>query len=113
MTEAKKRRVEANLRTLDYLEGTGVISGHRRRLVDEVFLFLGAGGTGSKMLCAIRNRLRQKVSPEELEEKTAFLAVDTARKELDELERERGFDSTEVLPIPFEGFLDPAGLSPR
>lgn len=113
MTEAKKRRIQANLRTLDYLEGTGVISGHRRRLVDEVFLFLGAGGTGSKMLCAIRNRLRQKVSPEELEEKTAFLAVDTARKELDELERERGFDSTEVLPIPFEGFLDPAGLSPQ
>ena len=113
MTEVQKRRVEANLRTLDYLEGTGVIAGHRRRLVDEVFLFLGAGGTGSKMLCAIRDRLRQKVSPEELEEKTAFLAVDTARKELDELERERGFDSTEVLPLPFEGFLDPAGLSPQ
>ena len=68
MTEAQKRRVEANLRTLDYLQGTGVIAGHRRRLVDEVFLFLGAGGTGSKMLCAIRDRLRQKVSPEELEE---------------------------------------------
>ena len=113
MTEAQKRRVEANLRTLDYLEGTGVIADHRRRLVDEVFLFLGAGGTGSKMLCAIRDRLRQKVSPEELEEKTAFLAVDVDNKELDELERERGFDSTEVLPIPFEGFLDPAGLSPQ
>ena len=37
MNDTHKQRVKANLNTLDYLEGTGVISIHKRKLVDELF----------------------------------------------------------------------------
>ena len=116
MNDAQKRKVEANLKTLDYLEGTGVISTHKRKLADEVFLFISSGGNGHKTLCTIRDQLRWKVDPLELAEKTAFLAVDAAHKELDELENERGFDSTEVLRLPYEGAhesINPAKISPQ
>ena len=116
MNDAQKRKVGANLKTLDYLEGTGVISTHKRKLADEVFLFISSGGNGHKTLCTIRDQLRWKVDPLELAEKTAFLAVDAAHKELDELENERGFDSTEVLRLPYEGAhesINPARVSPQ
>lgn len=116
MNEAQKRKVEANLKTLDYLDGTGVISTHKRKLVNEVFLFISSGGNGHKTLCTLRDQLRWKVDPLELAEKTAFLAVDAAHKELDELENERGFDSTEVLRLPYEGAhesINPAKISPQ
>ena len=116
MNDAQKRKVEANLKTLDYLEGTGVISTHKRKLADEVFLFISSGGNGHKTLCTIRDQLRWKVDPLELAEKTGFLAVDAAHKELDELENERGFDSTEVLRLPYEGAhesINPAKISPQ
>lgn len=116
MNEAQKRKVEANLKTLDYLEGTGVISTHKRKLVNEKFLFISSGGNGHKTLCTLRDQLRWKVDPLELADKTAFLAVDAAYKEMDELEEERGFDSTEVLRLPYEGAhesINPKKISPQ
>ena len=115
MNDTQKRKVKTNLKTLDYLEGTGVISTHKRKLANELFLFISSGGNGHKTLCTIRDQLRWKVDPLELAEKTAFLAVDAAHKELDELENERGFDCTEVLRLPFAGAhesINPARISP-
>ena len=116
MNDAQKRKVKTNLKTLDYLDGTGVISTHKRKLANELFLFISSGGNGHKTLCTIRDQLRWKVDPLELAEKTAFLAVDAAHKELDELENERGFDSTEVLRLPFAGAhesINPKKISPQ
>ncbi len=116
MNDTQKRKVKTNLKTLDYLEGTGVISTHKRKLANELFLFISSGGNGHKTLCTIRDQLRWKVDPLELAEKTAFLAVDAAHKELDELENERGFDCTEVLRLPFAGAhesINPARISPQ
>lgn len=35
MDSAKKKIIEENLNTLDYLKGTGIISTHKRKLADE------------------------------------------------------------------------------
>lgn len=48
MNDTHKQRVKANLSTLDYLEGTGVISIHKRKLVNELFVFISSGGNGHK-----------------------------------------------------------------
>ena len=116
MNDTHKKRVKANLQTLDYLEGTGVISTHKRKLVDELFLFISSGGNGHKSLCTVRKQLEWKVDPKELADKVAFLAVDAAYNELGELQDKYGFDSTEVLKLPFEGAhesINPAIISPQ
>ena len=115
MNDTHIKRVKANLNTLDYLEGTGVISTHKRKLANELFLFISCGGNGHKSLCTLRRQLEWKVDPQELADKVAFLALDAAYKELDELQEKYGFDSTEVLKIPFEGAhesINPATISP-
>lgn len=116
MNDTHIKRVKANLNTLDYLEGTGVISTHKRKLANELFLFISCGGNGHKSLCTLRRQLEWKVDPQELADKVAFLALDAAYKELDELQEKYGFDSTEVLKIPFEGAhesINPATISPQ
>ena len=116
MNDTHIKRVKANLNTLDYLEGTGVISTHKRKLANELFLFISCGGNGHKSLCALRRQLEWKVDPQELADKVAFLALDATYKELDELQEKYGFDSTEVLKIPFEGAhesINPATISPQ
>lgn len=116
MNDTHKKRVKDNLLTLDYLEGTGVISIHKRKLVDELFLFISSGGNGHKSLCAMRKEMEWRVELQELKDKVAFLAVDAAYKELDELLEKYGFDSTEVLKLPFEGAhesINPDTISPQ
>ena len=85
MNDTHKKRVKDNLLTLDYLEGTGVISIHKRKLVEELFIFISSGGNGHKSLCAVRKELEWRVALQELKDKVRFLAVDAAYKELDEL----------------------------
>ena len=46
MNDIHIKRVKANLNTLDYLEGTGVISTHKRKLANELFLLISWGGNG-------------------------------------------------------------------
>lgn len=116
MNDTHKQRVKANLSTLDYLEGTGVISVHKRKLVNELFVFISSGGNGHKSLCTVRQQLEWKVDHKELSDKVAFLAVDAAYNELDELQEKYGFDSTEVLKLPFEGAhesINPETISPQ
>ena len=81
MNDIHIKRVKANLNTLDYLEGTGVISTHKRKLANELFLFISCGGNGHKSLCTLRRQLEWKVDPQELADKVAFLALDAAYKE--------------------------------
>ena len=116
MNDTHKKRVKDNLLTLDYLEGTGVISIHKRKLVEELFIFISSGGNGHKSLCAVRKELEWRVALQELKDKVRFLAVDAAYKELDELLEKYGFDSTEVLKLPFEGAhesINPDTISPQ
>lgn len=116
MNDTHKKRVKDNLLTLDYLEGTGVISIHKRKLVDELFIFISSGGNGHKSLCAVRKELEWRVALQELKDKVRFLTVDAAYKELDELVEKYGFDSTEVLKLPFEGAhesINPDTISPQ
>lgn len=116
MNDTHKKRVKDNLLTLDYLEGTGVISIHKRKLVDELFIFISSGGNGHKSLCAVRKELEWRVALQELKDKVRFLTVDAAYKELDELQEKYGFDSTEVLKLPFEGAhesINPDTISPQ
>lgn len=116
LTPAQREKVRKNLRTLDYLQGTGVISAHKRGLVDEVFLFISTGGTGHRTLSTLRVQLEREVDSDELDAKVRFLAIDTASREIDQLRQDFGFARDETLLIPYEGAYDsinPKTISPQ
>lgn len=115
LTTAQKAKVKENLRRLDYLEGTGVIAARKRRLADEVFLFISTGGNGHKTLSTLRRQLEWKVESAELQSRVRFLAIDTAHREIEEL-HDQGFSREETFFIPFEGAHDsirPDTISPQ
>lgn len=101
-TIAQQEKIQANLNTLDYLKGTGIIETRKRRLANERFLFISSGGNGHNTLQTLREQLEWKVEAAELQKKVRFLAIDTAHQEMDRLV-ENGFDATEILKLPYEG----------
>ena len=115
MDDAKRKIIQENLDTLDYLKGTGVISTHKRKLADERYLFISTGGNGHKLLTTLRHQLEWQVDASEVAKKIRFLAVDTCHKEMEDLKLE-GFDATEFLKLPHEGAhesIAPTKITPQ
>lgn len=106
LAEEYKRKIEANIKTLDYLEGTGVISTDRKHLAKEIFVFISSGGSGHKALAKLKQTIIRQVETYEVENQIMFLAVDTDKGELEEYETKGLFDSTEELILPYEGVHD-------
>lgn len=116
LTPAEMNQIKTNLNRLDYLKGTGVIATHKRKLANDVYLFISSGGNGHKALCTLRDQLRWKVDPQELADKVSFLAIDAAWKEIDDLVHLHGFSENEVLRLPYEDAhesINPATMSPQ
>lgn len=111
-----KKLIEKNLNTLDYLEGTGVISTRKRKLADECYLFISSGGTGHRVLTTLRRQLEWQVDSLELEQKVRFLAIDADYEEMDALVKEQHFSRDEVVKLPFEGAhesIAPGRITPQ
>lgn len=106
LSEEQKRRIEANIERLDYLKGTGILSANRKRLAEEVFIFISAGGIGHKALSKLKKTIENQVDAEEIHNKTVFLAIDTDWRELDKCVDREEFHSNEVLKIPYQGAHD-------
>ena len=56
--QARKARVEANLKRLDYAEGNGLLNCEKKTLLDkEIYLFISSGGTGHRALRSIKETI--------------------------------------------------------
>ena len=92
LTLEQQNKVDANLKMLDYLEGTGILSDNKKTLVNEFFVFIGSGGTGCKALAHLKKEMKKQVHSDEVRKKTMFIAVDTAHNELDQYVRDGKFE---------------------
>lgn len=101
--EQKKRKIEANIRKLDYLEGTGVLSTNKKKLVDEFFVFIGTGGSGTKALIKLKKTMEHQVDFECFSQRTMFLCIDSDWGEIEKYQNNGIFQSSEVIKFPFEG----------
>lgn len=102
-------RIKANITTLDYLKGTGVLSDHRRKLTsNEYYIFVGAGGTGTSAVKKIKERLQKEVESSDLNRYASFLCVDTDHKFLDQIiiGNDKIITENEVAKLPFNGVLN-------
>ena len=103
LSNEQKAKITANIKTLDYLEGTGVISTNRKKLVNEPMLFISVGGNARKVLLKHKKTVYSQVDHDEIKKKMMFLSIDTAHLELDECVARGELEPDEILKIPFEG----------
>lgn len=116
MDDTKTQKIYANIAQLDYLQGTGVITTHRKHLANEMFVFISAGGIGWKALVKLKQAIAGQVDSREVEKQTLFLAIDTANRELDERVEKNQLAVNEILKIPYAGAHDsiaPDKISPQ
>lgn len=116
LTLEQQNKVDANLKMLDYLEGTGILSDNKKTLVNEFFVFIGSGGTGCKALAHLKKEMKKQVHSDEVRKKTMFIAVDTAHNELDQYVRDGKFENSEIVKLPFLGVkesINPSTMLPQ
>ena len=104
LSPQQRARVEANMRTLEYMEADGIIKREKRDILgDDRFLIVGLGGTGCAALAELKKKLSQKVTKASIEKYIRYLAVDAAHNELDAYVSKGTFARSEVCKLPFEG----------
>lgn len=103
LTREQKRKIEANIQTLDYLKGTGIISEYRKQLANEFFVFISSGGVGRIALAELKKSIMNQVNHDDIEKQTMFLAVETAHQEIDEAIEKGEFETIETLKVPCTG----------
>ena len=103
----RKARVEANLKRLDYAEGNGLLSKAKKELLPgELYLFISSGGTGQKALRSIKETINKTIKPNCHEQQVRYLVVDCAENELNMLVRDKVFEQSEIMLIPYQGAHD-------
>jgi len=104
LSPQQRARVEANMRTLEYLEAEGIIKREKRDILGEDrFLIVGLGGTGCAALSELKKKLSRKVNKGSIEKYIRYLAVDAAHNELDAYVNKGVFARSEICKLPFEG----------
>ena len=99
----RKARVEANLKRLDYAEGNGLLSRAKKELLPgELYLFISSGGTGQKALRSIKETINKTIDPK-YHAQVRYLVVDCAENELRMLVRDKVFEQSEVMTVPYAG----------
>lgn len=111
LTDQQKIQIQANIRKLDYLEGTGVLNGGRKHLAKELYVFISAGGVGHKALSELKRTIVREVDSEDIKKQVMFFAVDTAIQEMDNCVEGEEFTNDEIMKIPFDGAHD--SINPR
>jgi len=100
-----KEQILRNMRSLDYLEGKGIVERRKRSIRgDNYFLVVGLGGTGCNALAETKRKLLRMIDAESVDKYVRFLAVDTAWNELTQyVEDKKVFTYAETLPLPVDG----------
>ena len=84
MAESKdyRSKVQRKLEDLDMKNGLGIFTEAQYNVVPGTrFLIVSYGGTGADALEAVKEKLERYMSAEELEDKVAYLALDTSKEE--------------------------------
>ena len=93
----QRASLESNLRTLRYLEGSGMTTRHKLRIRDDtVYLVVGLGGQGIQKLAAVKHQLEHDCDIEDVKQYVRFLAVDT---DCGALQNNTDFNRTEKVEI--------------
>lgn len=103
MNEEQKQKIESNIRRLDYLEGTGVLSTNKKKLVDEFFVFISAGGSGRNALERVKKTIVNQIDSTCVTKQTMFLAIDSAHNEQDRAKDSGIFTPSELVKLPYKG----------
>ena len=116
LTLEQQDRIDRNLKELDYIERTGILTNEKSNLANEFFVFIGAGGTGCKALAHLKKEMKKRIQADEVGKKTMFIAVDAAHNELEQYVREGKFENSEIVKLLFVGgkeSIDPRMMLPQ
>ena len=103
---ARKARVEANLKRLDYAEGNGLLNCEKKTLLDkEIYLFISSGGTGHRALRSIKETI-EKTIEHGSRSSVRYLVVDCDAGELNMLRQQNVFGESEIMIVPSDGTHD-------
>ena len=104
--QARKARVEANLKRLDYAEGNGLLNCEKKTLLDkEIYLFISSGGTGHRALRSIKETI-EKTIEHGSRSSVRYLVVDCDAGELNMLRQQNVFGESEIMIVPSDGTHD-------
>ena len=96
----RRAKIYANMEQLDYRSGNGLLSKAEKELLpNEMYLFIGVGGTGQKALRSIKETINKTIKPE-CHAQVRYLVVDCAENELLKLVRDGVFEQSEIMLIP-------------
>lgn len=103
----RRAKIYANMEQLDYSSGNGLLSKAEKELLpNEMYLFIGVGGTGQKALRSIKETINKTIDPVCRHQQVRYLVVDCAENELHKLVQDGAFEQSEVMLIPSTGTHD-------
>ena len=103
----RRAKIYANMQQLDYSSGNGLLSKAEKELLpNEMYLFIGVGGTGQKALRSIKETINKTIDPVCRHQQVRYLVVDCAENELHKLVQDGAFEQSEVMLIPSTGTHD-------
>lgn len=103
LTEGQIGELKSNMSTLDYTKGMNIIKPTKKDMVDECFLFIGAGGTGGKALKRLKQEMIVQIKESEWKKKARFLLVDTDHNDIDKyVNTEKVFEKSETLQLGYK-----------
>ena len=83
LTEARLKTLEDNLKTLQYLEGSGMTARKKLHIRNDMaYLVIGLGGQGIEKMKAVRRQLERDCTSDDIQKYVRFLAVDTDQSNL-------------------------------
>ena len=105
--QERRAKINANMKQLDYSSGNGLLKAEKKTLSpSESYLFIGVGGTGQKALRSIKETINKTIKPNCHEQQVRYLIVDCAENELNMLVRDKVFEQSEIMLIPYQGAHD-------
>ncbi len=105
--QERRAKINANMKQLDYSSGNGLLKAEKKTLSpSESYLFIGIGGTGQKALRSIKETINKTIKPNCREQQVRYLVVDCAENELNMLVRDKVFEQSEIMLIPYQGAHD-------
>ena len=105
--QERRAKINENMKQLDYSSGNGLLKAEKKTLSpSESYLFIGVGGTGQKALRSIKETINKTIKPNCHEQQVRYLVVDCAENELNMLVRDKVFEQSEIMLIPYQGAHD-------
>lgn len=100
ISEKQLEDLRSNMSSLDYDKGTNILHPNKKKMVDECFLFIGAGGTGGKALVRLKKEMQAQIEAAELKSKVRFLFVDTDGNDISRMvDTDKVLERSETLPL--------------